>query len=135
MSKKEKLIGSLNVAISALKNDTVLYDWNSQSSCNCGVVSQAVLGKTNKQVGELFQEINKGLHGYETEEKKIRRTWKNGVKYLCPITGKSNIQILDDLNNAGMSKEDIVHLEYMDNDAILAKSGVKTSITLSLIHI
>ena len=51
-------------------------------------------------------------------------TWKNAVKVWCPIAKKPMKQIFIDLENAGLSKEDIVHLEYMDNPAILNLSGI-----------
>ena len=36
------------------------------------------------------------------------------------------MKIIRDLESAGLSRTDIVHLEYMDNPAILERSGIKT---------
>ena len=127
MNKKQHLIKSLLVAIDALKNDTILYNWVNQESCNCGVVSQAVLGIDRHELKKRFGDIWSGLFSLKPKDKEeIDPTWKNAVKYFCPITGKSDKQILNDLQEAGLDKNDIVHLEYMDNPAILKKSGVKT---------
>lgn len=136
-TKKQKLIKSLKLAINALKNDTIFYDWTRQESCNCGIVSQAVLGKSSEIVSDLFQNVighldkkfeifNQGIDD-ASKKKEHCSTWKDGVKFLCPIIGKSNIQIFDELTEAGLSKDDIVHLEYLENPAILRKSGIKKS--------
>jgi hypothetical protein len=118
MNKKEHLIKSLSIAIEALENDTIYYDWCKQDSCNMGIVSQAVLGISVNDLklkrASIFNNIPKD----------IDVTWKNAVKYGCPLTGKSNFQIINDLENAGLSKNDIVHLEYLDNPGILSQSEI-----------
>jgi hypothetical protein len=50
MKRKEKLIESLRLVIDALKNNTVYYDWSEQSSCNMGVVAQAILSVDVKEL-------------------------------------------------------------------------------------
>jgi len=129
MEKKENLINGLRRAITALKNDTIHYKWTNQESCNCGIVAQAILEKSSEEIKKDFSPVlNKlvSLNEGKEEKDKLSRTWKNGVKYLCPITGESMYGIFNDLMAAGMSKSDIVHLEYMDNPAILAKSNIET---------
>lgn len=123
MEKKEKLIKALNIVINSLKNDTIHYSWESQSSCNCGIVAQAITGKNKEEVQELFNDVSSKLHDIN---KDIQRTWKNGVKYLCPITGEPTSEIFKELFKNGLSREDIVHLEYMDNPAILERSKIET---------
>jgi hypothetical protein len=128
-NKKEKLINGLRLSISALTNDTIIYDWHQQESCNCGVVAQAITGiKRDKLKLKFSEQISEKLNDIKyKDDKKVQLTWRNAVKYLCPITGLSNIEILDRLHGAGLSKEDMVHLEYMNNPAILAKSGIETT--------
>jgi hypothetical protein len=126
MSKKEKLIQSLSTVILALENDTVLYNWEQQTQCNCGLVAQVLLGKNQY---ELKHEIKK----QELFNKKILKeaigsengTWRNAVKAYCPISQRPLKQIFIDLENAGLSKDDISHLEYMNNQVIFAKSGIE----------
>ena len=129
-NKKEKLIKALRITINALKNDTVLYDWQNQQSCNCGIVAQAITGMNRDDLKNQFDEqIASKLDKIKSGEERISPTWKNAIKYLCPMTGLSNIEILNKLQTAGLSKEDIVNLEYMSNPAILEKSGILTKKT------
>lgn len=119
MNRKEKLINSLNIAIKSLQNDSVLYDWQKQSSCNAGIVAQAVLDKTPQEISEMRDSLFKNI------PQKIDNTWKNAIKYGCSVTGKSMYEIINQLTDAGLTKEDIVHLEYLENPAILEKSGIE----------
>ena len=128
MNRKEHLINSLRVVVDALKNDTIHYDWKEQHSCNAGVVAQACLGITRDQVDRLrapLFNVLKTINKSREKEKRLDLTWKNAVKYGCPITGLSNFEIVDCLEKAGLSKADIVHLEYLENPAILEISGIE----------
>ena len=128
ITKKENLIKGLKTAIFALENDTIFYNWTTQSSCNCGVVAQAILHLPADDIGILFDPLHikfRALTG--NKEKSIEHSWKNSIKYLCPITGKSGIDILDRLFDAGMSREDVIHLEYLENAVILKRAGIRTT--------
>jgi hypothetical protein len=127
-TKTQKLIKGLNIVINALKNGTIHYDWTQQDSCNCGVVAQAILGKTKEEIRTFYNEISSGLAKHNTKDTKIDLTWQNGVKYLCPLTGEPMIEVFKKLFEAGLSKSDIVHLEYMNNPAILKRSGIQLKI-------
>lgn len=128
MNKKQHLIDSLKLAIQSLEADVIKYSWSEQTSCNAGVVSQAVLGlskdefeKLRKPAFDKLEDINEGL----ARGSRIDLTWKNAIKHTCPITGKDMPQVFQDLENAGLSRFDIAHLEYMDNSAILAESTIE----------
>ncbi len=126
MNKKEKLISSLNIVINALENDTIHYDWVKQQSCNCGLVAQTILGNSSEELNDRVN--SEGIFNRELFKNKLGSddvTWKNAVKMWCPIAGKPMKQIFSDLEEAGLSKEDIVHLEFMDNPAILSLSGIE----------
>lgn len=127
MEKKQHLINSLKIAINALRNDIIHYDWANQSSCNAGIVSQAVLGKNSEEINKLSKSLFKKIKDMKKEDPNLRiqATWKNAVKYSCSMTGKNMPEIVQDLQNAGISREDIVHLEYLENPAILALSGIE----------
>lgn len=127
-SKKQKLIRGLNLVINALKNNTIHYEWTEQHSCNCGVVAQSILGRNKVEINQYWVEASGKLGQFETDKKKIDRTWQNAVKHLCPITGEPMAEIFKKLFEAGLSKSDIVHLEYMDNKAILDRSGINMKI-------
>ncbi len=126
-NRKQRLINSLSLAIVELKNNTIHYDWRHQESCNCGVVAQAVLGTTPAKVRELWLEASGKLRIIESikpDEEPFDRTWQNAVKNLCPMTGEPMVKVFKMLFDAGLTKSDIVHLEYMDNPAILKRSGI-----------
>lgn len=128
MEKKQHLINSLKLAIHSLETDTIKYNWTEQCSCNAGVVSQAVLGLSIEEFDKLrkpaFAKVEKINREHE-ERDRIDLTWKNAIKYACPITGKNMPQIFQELETAGLSRFDIAHLEYMDNPAILAESTIE----------
>lgn len=129
MNKKEHLVSSLRLAINALENDTIKYNWYEQCSCNAGVVSQAVLGISQDDLDVLRKPAFKKLVDHNTQveksDKEIQLTWKNSIKYTCPITGKGMPKVFQDLEDAGLSRFDIAHLEFMDNPAILAESTIE----------
>lgn len=134
--KKQNLIKSLKSAIRALQNGTIHYDWVHQESCNCGVVSQAVLGKSLQEVKDAIHPMHIILNTHN-HERKVKReeaidtTWKNFVQFTCSITGKTDIQILKDLQEAGLTTEDMCHLEYLENPAILKRSGIMFTGTIT----
>lgn len=117
--KKQHLINSLKIAINALKNDIIKYEWRDQDACNCGVVSQAVLNKSYQNLQKDTVPLFNVFRGSD-----IKPTWKNAVKHFCDITGKTKNKVLNDLFKAGLSPEDICHLEYLENPAILKRSGI-----------
>jgi hypothetical protein len=51
-------------------------------------------------------------------------TWKQLVQYTCNATGKSISKIITTLAEHGLQPQDIVHLEYLENTAILAKADI-----------
>ena len=55
VSKKNKLIKSIKIAITALESDTVLYNWTEQNSCNCGVIAQVLLGVDKNELSKRFE--------------------------------------------------------------------------------
>lgn len=126
MNKKIHLIESLKIAIHSLESDVIKYKWSEQSSCNAGVVSQAVLGLSKDEIEELRKPVFDLLEN-ESEKNRLNidPTWKNAIQYTCPITGKGMPKIFQDLEDAGLSRFDIAHLEYMDNPAILAESTIE----------
>ena len=139
MNRKDTLVKGLRTAIDALKNDTINYDWNNQCSCNMGVVAQAVLEVSFDELKELNKVLFKPLADINKKRKedgseKIMPSWKNAVKYACPITGKNMPEIINILESKGMSRADIVHLEFLENPAILELSGIKKIETVTSVQ-
>jgi len=139
MNRKETLVKGLRTAIDALKNDTINYNWNNQCSCNMGVIAQAILEVSfdelkvlNKPLFKPLNDVNKKLK--ETGEERIMPSWKNAVKYACPITGKNMPEIISILESKGMSRADIVHLEFLENPAILELSNIQKVETINQVQ-
>lgn len=128
-NRKTHLINSLKVAIDALKNDTIHYSWSEQKSCNAGVVSQAILGISAEELETLrlpmFEQLSELNKNEKDKTKRYDLTWKNAIKHFCPITGQNMPQVIRDLEASGMNRSDIVHLEYLENPAILELSGIE----------
>jgi len=123
-----KLIRTLKTVIDALKKDVITYEWNSQSSCNCGLIAQVILNKTPKAVKEAFKILNDELRTPDEKKNNKGLTWKDAVKRGCSVTGLSDYQIINSLKEGGLRPEDMVHLEYMENKAILKEAGIDTTI-------
>ncbi len=120
--RKEKLINSLTRAVHSLKNDIVKYDWLEQESCNCGIVLQAILG-VNAQ--ELSAKFAKELFKADPKDEfRHTKTWLGLVQHTCSSTGIPTEGLLLELFENGMSPEDISHLEYLSNPAILEKGKI-----------
>jgi len=139
MNRKETLIKGLRTAIDALKNDTINYNWNNQCSCNMGVVAQAVLELSFDELKQLNKELFKPIDSLNKKRKedgkdRIMPSWKNAVKYACPITGKDMPEIINILESKGMSRADIVHLEFLENPAILELSSIKKIETVTSVQ-
>jgi len=130
MKRKETLIGALRLAIDALQNGTIHYDWKEQCSCNMGVVAQAVLKVDVNELEDLrdslFDKLTKINKERKNENKEqFDRTWKNAIQLGCPLTGERLPEIIKRLEECGMSRADMVHLEYLENPAILELSGIQ----------
>lgn len=116
--KENRLLPSLKIVVNSLEKDIVHYDWHQQQSCNCGLVVQAVLNATPNEVQMLFDYGKK--YSYTTN-------WQEAVKDNCSITGIPMNDVFKTLYDLGLRPEDIVHLEYLNNRAILeiAKIDIK----------
>lgn len=119
---KTKLISALKVAINALETGTVHYNWEKASSCNCGVVSQAVLDLSKQELLKTIAPMHAKFK--EDNQDEVNFTWKRAVRNYCSITGKTEFEILNDLFDNGFSPADICHLEYLENPAILQRANL-----------
>lgn len=123
MDKKLNLISVLKKCIDALQNDIVEYDWKNTTACNIGLVAQVALDISYSEFDDLRTDFFT-----QFKEKKgnadISLSWKNAVKYTCPITGKNLPTIIKNLESFGIDRKDIVQLEYLENPAILEESGI-----------
>lgn len=149
-----KIIPILKQVIYALENNFTNYDWLKQGHCNCGHVAQIILNKNGDEVGTLFAKDAEKFCEFEikdeityknkpyffglfnTKEEKITKkkvykrpniggTWKDLTQSSCSATGLSGSTIIKAFQSAGFRPEDIVHIEFLENKAILANSDIK----------
>lgn len=113
-NNKQKVIKTLTTVIDSLERDYVVYDWNEQCSCNCGLVVQSALDVSKNKLEKIRTPLFKGS-----------RTWKDAIKNSCSVTGKTDIQLIKDLESMGFHRSDFTHLEYLDNPVILKLSGIR----------
>lgn len=129
--KKKNLIQKLQIAIHGLETDSVKYNWYNPCSCNCGIVAQSMLGMSMAELDKRIQVpfSSKNLRQYLiiNQNDSLECSWRNAVKAYCPMTGKPLDEIFSQLNEAGLSREDMCHLEYMTNPLILKKANIETT--------
>lgn len=121
--EKKNLSSALKIAISALEKDIFEYNWSKAASCNCGVVVQALCGIGKNQVDTLYGEGAEEIYWGKDEK---THTWRQLAQKSCTVTGEPMTQVFRMLASHGFTPEDVVHLEYMKNSAILQVSGIDT---------
>lgn len=129
---KNNLQRCIKIVINALEKDFVEYKWDHQSSCNCGLMVQAILDEDAEEVDKLFIKLRDAIPDNEIK-KRFKESdfkynnWRDVTKQLCTVTGRPVHGILQNLKEEGFLPEDIVHLEYLNNPAILELSGIDIS--------
>ena len=121
------MIKILKQVIYALEHDYITYDWNKQESCNCGLIAQAILNITPKDLGDMFSNETDSV--FSEKENNEGVTWKRLVQKTCNVTGLSNSEIIKSFSSAGFRPEDVIHLEYMENVAILKEAKINVTDT------
>lgn len=115
--KGNKLVPALKLVINSLEKDIIKYDWSNHCMCNCGLVIQSILNTDKKTVEELFAYVEDNGN-----------TWKDSVQVYCNASGLPTHVIFQLLYNKGFGPEDIVHLEYLSNPAILEIAKIDKTI-------
>lgn len=111
-----KKIEVLNKAIQMLENGFD-YNWYHLTSCNCGLVVSAAIGRQVKH-DEAHDSINRsGIWN------SVRLPFAN----QCPITGLKIGLIQNTLLDADFTKQDIVELEELSNEEITSRCNFITS--------
>src|SRR5277367_4518024 len=104
------LSDKLRTVAEKLEAGTLEFDWMNRSKCCCGVVAQMLLGKSSEEIGQMMPVGTQGTVA----------SWKNIVNRTCPITGRPTESIFAQLYDAGLTRDDIIHLEYLSDPAVLA---------------
>lgn len=125
--KKVKLISALKTVIYNLEIGSVNYDWTKTSQCNCGLVSQAILGAGSGELNVLLSPVINHFNEQNPEKyKKGNPNWQEMVTERCPLTGEPMDVIFKMLYAAGMTREDIFHLENLSDPKILKHTNIVT---------
>ncbi len=113
------LAQDLSNVINALEKDAFHYDWTDPSTCNVGLVAQAITHKTAGEISNIYYSDYR-----ESIEITKKPSWTSSINYYCSLTGRDLKGIVGDLRAAGLSNNDIKNLEYLQDPRILARSGI-----------
>jgi hypothetical protein len=86
------------------------YQWGHMGQCNCGHLAQVVTTKTSAEIHQAAL---------------LQRTgeWSEFAADVCPSSGSVIDDVLDALLAAGMSRDDIAHLENLSDPRVVAMIG------------
>jgi hypothetical protein len=104
-----KLISALRETAQALEDGTFNYLWTKATHCNCGSLFCALTGKIPSELSLQIPELPTGMKG----------SWNNIIGNYCPIAGKPQNALLSYLLECGLTKLDIINLEYLKDQKVL----------------
>lgn len=102
----KQLIDGLRTAADWIESGKVDYDWSLFSSCNCGILAQAIT-KLSKE--NIFEQI----WSMPNSEEDLLGGWGDKVNY-CTQTGLPLPFVVTTLINAGMKPIDFDKLEWLN---------------------
>ncbi|MEM6644859.1 MAG: hypothetical protein AAF730_01265 [Bacteroidota bacterium] len=109
-----ELIAALRAT--ALKlHDGATYAWSRMGSCNCGHLAQTLTGLSSASIQSLAHES--------------AGDWREQTEGYCGDTQLPLHLIFDAMLQAGMTTEDIIHLERLSSPVVLRRLG-STSLLL-----
>jgi hypothetical protein len=100
-----RLISALRTTASRLAANAP-YAWGHLGSCNCGHVVQTLCGLAPAKIHTIALEGD--------------GDWEALANAYCPTSGHAIDDVISSLIEAGLSTDDIGHLEKLDDPAILA---------------
>ena len=102
----ERLIEALRNTASNLRNGSP-YMWGHMGSCNCGHLAQQITRLTKAEIHEY------AMRG--------RGDWSEQVMDFCPESGLPMDLLIGQLLEAGLTTEDLSHLEKLSDPEILRR--------------
>ena len=115
-----KLVTALRTTAKAIEDGTFHYDWDRARTCNCGALFCALTGVSANVLAP--PPIPPGGDG----------TWKSRVGYHCPVTGTPENELFKELFSYGLTAKDIVNLEYLADERVVARMDPTKERTLSV---
>ena len=101
-----QLINYLKQSIELL-NQSKSYQWGHSGHCNCGHLAQVMTGKTYSELLKISQ-VREG-------------DWSQQAEMYCDNSGIEIDNVIGLMLKSGLNIEDIEHIEYLSNPAILEK--------------
>ncbi len=106
MSTNPSLVHALRVTAHRLASPEVPYRWSHQGQCNCGHLAQTLTAMRPAQIHEA---------GLEAPG-----DWSEHARDYCPTSGLAIDRIITTMLDAGLSGDDLVHLERLSDPKVLS---------------
>jgi hypothetical protein len=104
-----KIITALRKTASQLENGN-RYEWGHMGSCNCGNLAQTITSFSRAEIQK-----------YALQK---RGDWSEQLIDYCPTSGYPMDLIIEKMIDFGFTRDDLRHLEWLSDTAILSKIGV-----------
>lgn len=115
VDKASALIEALRTTAQRLEQGAP-HQWGHWGQCNCGHLAQTVTGRSAAEIHASAMR----RHAAATTE------WSEHAFDYCAGSGALVDEMLEALRAIGLSKEDIGHLEYLDDPRVLRRLGTDT---------
>lgn len=103
-----QLINALRTVAQKIERGEITYNWGSCGDCNCGILVQNLLG-------------------IRSEEMRFGHCWTtaamNPEVNICSSTGLEMRKVVRGLKEVGLTRKDIVELEYLRNREVAKRLG------------
>lgn len=109
---------TLLIAANAIERGTVNYDYKYPGCCQCGVVFQAITGRSQIQLHNDNARLTQACPDVADQR---WAQWQWLARAFCPVTGIPQDELLRGLHDAGMTAENITHLENLSDPEVLAR--------------
>jgi len=110
MSHNPTLSHALRVTALRVRDDATTYRWTHQGTCNCGHLAQTLTSCDARAIHAAGLES----HG----------DWSEHARDYCPTSGLAIDRIMAVMFEAGVTADDLVHLERLSDPRILRRLGV-----------
>ena len=84
------------------------YQWGHMGGCNCGHLAQEITSLSKKEIHARALRSRSG-------------DWNEQLIDYCPTSGLPLDEVICEMLNAGLEREDLMELEKLSNRAILAR--------------
>lgn len=84
------------------------YQWGHMGSCNCGNLAQELTTLTKAEIHEHALAVGRG-------------DWNEQLNDYCPTSGLPMDMLISEMMNAGLSSEDLKHLEKLTDRRVLER--------------